>query len=133
MRLAANPEIRPEQGNILVVDDDEDVLLATRLLLKPRVEQIHTEPENISARLEATTYDVILLDMNFSQDATSGREGFTWLGRILEQDPSAVVVLITAFGGVETAVEAIDREQQTSCSNPGRTKSSWPRCRPRRG
>lgn len=47
--------------------------------------------------------------MNFSQDATSGREGFTWLGRILEQDPSAVVVLITAFGGVETAVDAICR------------------------
>ena len=99
----------PKFGNILVVDDDEDVLLAARLLLKPRSEDVHIErdPDNISARLAAHSYEVILLDMNFSQDATSGREGFTWLSRILEQDPSAVVVLITAFGGIETAVEAI--------------------------
>ena len=96
-------------GRILIVDDDEDVLLAARLLLKPHAELIHTErdPRALPSLLANEAYDVILLDMNFTQDATSGREGFHWLGRILEIDPSAVVILITAFGDVETAVQAI--------------------------
>jgi two-component system, NtrC family, response regulator HydG len=96
-------------NRILIVDDDEDVLLAARLLLKQHAEVVHTEknPEAIPTVLRNDSYDVILLDMNFSQDATSGREGFAWLKRILEIDPNAVVILITAFGGVETAVTAI--------------------------
>ncbi|HNC32140.1 MAG TPA: sigma-54 dependent transcriptional regulator, partial [Cyclobacteriaceae bacterium] len=53
------------------------------------------------------TYDVILLDMNFSKDITSGKEGFYWLEKILEKDPQAVVILITAFGDVEMAVKAL--------------------------
>ena len=95
--------------NILVVDDDQDVLLAARLLLKPHAERVETasDPQAIPAHLQAESYDVILLDMNFARDATSGREGFYWLRRILEIDASAVVILITAFGGVETAVQAI--------------------------
>ncbi|OPX21641.1 MAG: sigma-54-dependent Fis family transcriptional regulator [Candidatus Latescibacteria bacterium 4484_107] len=96
-------------GKILVVDDDEDVLLAARLLLKQHGALVHTEkdPERIPGLLKNETYDVILLDMNFSRDATGGHEGFHWLGRILESDPSAVVVLITAYGDVEMAVRAI--------------------------
>ena len=54
-----------------------------------------------------TSYDVILLDMNFSKDITSGKEGFFWLEQILESDPNAVVILITAFGDVEMAVKAL--------------------------
>jgi len=96
-------------GKILVVDDDEDVLLAARLLLKQHADGVHTEadPQRIPAALRNESYDLILLDMNFAEDATSGREGFYWLRRILELDPSAVVILITAYGGVETAVGAI--------------------------
>ncbi|OGG54328.1 MAG: sigma-54-dependent Fis family transcriptional regulator [Candidatus Handelsmanbacteria bacterium RIFCSPLOWO2_12_FULL_64_10] len=96
-------------GRILVVDDNEDILLAARLLLKPHVERVHTEkdPRAIPSLLKDERYDVILLDMNFTQDATSGAEGFHWLSRILETDPSAVVILITAYGDVETAVRAI--------------------------
>jgi DNA-binding NtrC family response regulator len=52
-------------------------------------------------------YDVIMLDMNFTKDVSSGQEGFYWLDRILELDSSAVVVLITAYGDVNTAVKAI--------------------------
>src|SRR5690606_38021824 len=52
-------------------------------------------------------YDVILLDMNFTKDVSSGSEGYYWLGKILELDPSAVVVLITAYGDVQMAVKAI--------------------------
>ncbi|MEQ8531837.1 MAG: sigma-54 dependent transcriptional regulator, partial [Imperialibacter sp.] len=57
--------------------------------------------------LNNDTYDVILLDMNFSKDITSGKEGFYWLEQILEREPTAVVILITAFGDVEMAVKAL--------------------------
>lgn len=96
-------------GRILVVDDDRDVLLAARLLLKQHMELVQTEriPERIPALLGEGSWDVILLDMNFEKDASSGREGFYWLGRIREIDPQAVVVFITAYGDVEMAVLAI--------------------------
>ncbi|UCE19813.1 MAG: sigma-54-dependent Fis family transcriptional regulator [Gemmatimonadota bacterium] len=96
-------------GKILIVDDDEDVLLAGKLLLKQHVSVVHTEknPETIPSLLKNETYDVILLDMNFARDVTSGQEGFFWLSRILEIDPQAVVVLITAYGDVEMAVRAV--------------------------
>ena len=99
----------PKVGNILVIDDDEDVLHAARLFLKQHVKLVHTEknPDKIVTLLKNETYDVILLDMNFTKDVTSGREGFHWLNKILEIDPSAVVVLITAYGDVEMAVRAI--------------------------
>jgi DNA-binding NtrC family response regulator len=99
----------PEYGKILIVDDDEDVLQAARLLLKKRSGLVHAEkdPEQIPTLLRNHDYDVILLDMNFKQDVSSGREGFYWLDRILEIAPSAVVVLITAFGDVAMAVRAI--------------------------
>lgn len=99
----------PEFGKILVVDDDEDVLQAARLLLKNRSMLVHAEkdPEQIPSLLRNDEYDVILLDMNFNEDVSSGREGFFWLDCILDLDPSAVVVLITAFGDVAMAVKAI--------------------------
>lgn len=96
-------------GKILIVDDDEDVLKAARLFLKKHVSSIHTEknPENIPSLLANNSYDVILLDMNYSRDVTSGQEGLHWLSRILEIDPSAVVITITAFGDVDLAVKAV--------------------------
>ncbi len=96
-------------GKILVIDDDRDVLLAAKLFLKQYVRQVHTEtdPRNIPTLMANDRYDVILLDMNFTRDVTSGQEGFHWLGKILDIDPSAIVVLITAFGDIDTAVKAI--------------------------
>ncbi len=95
-------------GKVLIVDDNEDVLNAGRLLLKQHL-AVATEknPERIPALLESEGYDVILLDMNFAKGATSGQEGFVWLRRILGIDPDAVVVLITAYGDVGMAVRAI--------------------------
>ncbi|MCB9219979.1 MAG: sigma-54-dependent Fis family transcriptional regulator [Ignavibacteriales bacterium] len=92
-----------------MVDDDEDVLLAAKLLLKSKVGLIHTEknPKLIPQILKNESYDVIFLDMNFTDDMTSGKEGFFWLNEILKIDPSAVVILITAYGDVETAVKAV--------------------------
>ncbi len=96
-------------GKILAIDDNEDILFAVKLLLKNHVELIQTEtdPSVIPELLHENVYDVILLDMNFTQDAISGQEGFNWLEKIMEIDPDAVVVFITAYGDAEKAVKAI--------------------------
>ena len=98
-----------KQGKILIIDDNEDLLKAARIYLKRHFGQIDLEkdPTLIPDLLQNDAYDVILLDMNFTQDVNSGQEGFHWLDKILEIDPSAVVVLITAFGSVDLAVKAI--------------------------
>lgn len=92
-----------------MIDDDEDVLLAAKMLLKKQNHHVIIEknPNKIPFLLNNDSYDVILLDMNFSKDITSGKEGFYWLEQILERDPNAVVILITAFGDVEMAVKAL--------------------------
>ncbi len=98
-----------EGGKILMIDDDEDVLLAAKMLLKKYNHQviIDKNPNKIPFLLNNDTYEVILLDMNFSKDTTSGKEGFEWLKQIKEKDPDAVVIMITAFGDVEMAVRAL--------------------------
>ncbi|NMM50109.1 sigma-54-dependent transcriptional regulator [Marinigracilibium pacificum] len=98
-----------KQGTLLIVDDNEDLLKAARIFLKRHFLRVDTEskPENIPNLLNNDHYDVILLDMNFTKDVSSGSEGFHWLNKILEIDSSAVVVLITAYGDVDLAVRAI--------------------------
>jgi DNA-binding NtrC family response regulator len=102
-------QINTKPGKVLIIDDDEDVLFSARLLLKRyySIVRIEKNPNKIPDILKDEHYDVILLDMNFSGDTTSGTEGFSWLKKILELDPTAVVVLITAFGNIEMAVKAI--------------------------
>ena len=97
------------KGRILAIDDNEDILFALRLLLKPNVELITTlnNPNDIPDTLKSDEYDVVLLDMNFTKDASSGKEGFDWLQRIKEIDPEVIVVFITAYGDAEKAVKAI--------------------------
>ncbi len=97
------------KGRILVVDDNEDILTALKLLLKQHVELIHTvnNPELIPEMMNKENYDIILLDMNFSKDMISGQEGFFWMKKILDIDPDAIVIFITAYGDVEKAVKAV--------------------------
>jgi len=96
-------------GKILAVDDNEDILFALKLLLKPHFESIQTvsNPKQIPELVNNENFDVILLDMNFTKDAISGQEGFDWLKKILEIDHDAVVVFITAYGDSEKAVKSI--------------------------
>jgi two-component system response regulator HydG len=103
--------VTQEGGKILMVDDDEDVLLAAKMLLKKQNHHVIIEknPNKIPFLLNNDSYDVILLDMNYSKDITSGKEGFYWLEQILERDPNAVVIMITAFGDVEMAVKALKK------------------------
>jgi DNA-binding NtrC family response regulator len=98
-----------KMGKILAIDDNEDILFSLRLLLKPHVEKIVTSniATSIPELLKNEDFDVILLDMNFTKDAISGQEGFFWLQKILEIDPSAVVLFITAYGDIEKSVRAI--------------------------
>jgi DNA-binding NtrC family response regulator len=98
-----------KQGKILIVDDNEDLLKAAKMHLKRHFAQVDIEknPEALPALMNNEDYDVILLDMNFTKDVSSGSEGYYWLERILQQDPSAVVVLITAYGDIQMAVKAI--------------------------
>jgi len=96
-------------GKILIVDDNEDLLFAAKMLLKKHAKEVMIEkdPRRIPFLVNNNSYDVILLDMNFTEDTTSGKEGFHWLKQIKEIDPQAVVILITGFGDVEMAVRAL--------------------------
>jgi two-component system, NtrC family, response regulator HydG len=96
-------------GKILVIDDNEDILFSAKMLLRKYAKEVVMEknPKKIPFLVSNEEFDIILLDMNFSQDITSGQEGFYWLKEILKYDPSAVVVMITAYGDVEMAVRAL--------------------------
>ena len=98
-----------ENARILAVDDNEDILLSIKLLLKPYTKNVVTisNPNKIEEELKKENFDIILLDMNFDKDAISGTEGLFWLEKILAIDPSAVVIFITAYGDVEKAVNSM--------------------------
>jgi DNA-binding NtrC family response regulator len=119
--------MKKQTGRLLVVDDNEDVLLAARLLLRQHVELVHTEkdPSNIPWLLGDENYDVILLDMNFTKDVSSGQEGFDWLSRVQEIDPSVVVVLMTAYGDVDIAVRAIKAGASDFVLKPWQNEKLW--------
>ena len=108
------------KGKLLIIDDNEDVLFALNLLLEPYVEKIKvaTRPDRIEHFMRTFRPDVILLDMNFERDAVSGEEGFEWLERILDIDPRAVVVFMTAYSDTEKAVRAIKAGATDFVSKP---------------
>jgi len=96
-------------GRILVVDDNLDILTSARLLLKKHYSLVKTsdDPQQITELIKQFDFDVIVLDMNFTQDAMSGQEGFHWLKTILSINPSIVVIMMTAYGDIKLAVDAI--------------------------
>lgn len=96
-------------GNILVVDDDNDVLYTARLVLRGLFAKVDTldRPGLIPEYLKACKYDVILLDMNFTRGNTTGKEGLEWLGKILRIDPDVRVLTTTAYGEINLAVQAM--------------------------
>lgn len=97
------------EAKILVVDDDIDVLNTARMYLKQQftLVQIENNPENVPLHFERETFDVVLLDMNFKKGENDGAAGLHWLNRILEIDPNAIVILITAYGELDLAVKAV--------------------------
>ena len=109
-----------EFGSCLVVDDDEDILTAASLLLRPLFAQVLTasEPEAALALAAETRPDVVLLDANFARGASDAAEGLTLLRRFLERDPDCAIVMITAHAGVSVAVEAMKRGATDFVSKP---------------
>ncbi len=98
-----------KNANILVVDDDQDVLLAIKLLLRPHVNSITTEknPERIQSILNTQKYDLILLDMNYNSSMNTGNEGIFWLRKIRQIDPKVPIIMITAYGDIDLAVKSV--------------------------
>lgn len=96
-------------GPLLVVDDDPDVLHAARLALAPSRVETCRGANGLEALLLSEPFEAVLLDMNFALGDHSGADGLTQLERIHALDPSVAIVLMTAFGGVSLAVEALKR------------------------
>ena len=109
-----------QNGKILIIDDEEDILFSLKLLLEPIFEKIKvtTDPEKIRYFMETFHPDIILLDMNFCNNAVNGQEGFEYLGQILSVDPKAVVVFMTAYADTEKAVRAIKAGATDFISKP---------------
>ncbi|MCW3837706.1 sigma-54-dependent transcriptional regulator [Sphingomonas canadensis] len=110
----------PEFDLCVIVDDDEDILLAARLLLRSLFAEVVTAkaPEEAVASFAGRVPDVVLLDANFARGATDAREGLAWLDRLLAIDPDMVVVMITAHAGVNVAVEAMKHGATDFVSKP---------------
>jgi DNA-binding NtrC family response regulator len=101
--------MKKTNASILVIDDQEDILFASKMLLKKHFENIFTlnNPKNVIELLAKNVIDVVLLDMNYRIGFEDGREGLYLLKEIKTLSPKTVVILMTAFGKVETAVEGL--------------------------
>lgn len=98
-----------KKARVLIVDDDTDVLIAFRLLLKPYVAEVKTEknPARLPSLLSEEQFDVIILDMNFESSVHTGNEGIYWLNEIKKNNVDACVVLITAYGEIDLAIRSL--------------------------
>jgi DNA-binding NtrC family response regulator len=98
-----------QKGNILVVDDNKSILSALEILLIPEFGEVTAiaSPNQIPSELRKKDYNLVILDMNFSAGINTGNEGIYWLGKIKESNPDISVVMITAYGDIDTAVRAL--------------------------
>ncbi len=95
--------------NILIADDQQDVLQALRLLLKAEGfdTESATSPAGVLAAVESQDFDAVLLDLNYTRDTTSGREGLDLLSNLHALDSTLPIIVMTAWASVETAVQAM--------------------------
>jgi len=100
-----------KNASILVIDDDHDVLVAMKILLKSQVKNVVIEknPENISSLLRNQNFDLIILDMNYKSVVHTGNEGIFWLNKIREIDKESAVILITAYGDLDLAIRSLKK------------------------
>src|SRR4026209_1090703 len=105
---------------ILIADDQADVLAALSLLLKGERFQIESasSPEGVLKAIDSQELDVVLIDLNYARDTTSGSEGLDLLSRIHAVDPTLPVVVMTAWGSVDLAVEAMRRGARDFIQKP---------------
>lgn len=96
-------------SKILIVDDNEGILKSLSFILREEYSSVDTlkNPNRLSSELRDKSWDLILLDMNFSAGINTGNEGIFWLREILKIDPDAIVIMITAYGDIDLAVKAM--------------------------
>jgi DNA-binding NtrC family response regulator len=105
---------------VLIADDQQDVVEALRLLLKG--ESFDTEtaasPAGVLESVESSDFDIVLMDLNYTRDTTSGREGLDLLSRLQELDSTLPVIVMTAWGSIQGAVEAMRRGARDYVEKP---------------
>lgn len=101
--------MRKKTAKILIVDDDEDILFSAKVWLKKFFTDVKTlnNPKKIIPALTEDVFDVILLDMNFRKGFENGQDGLYWMNEVKEVSPDIPIILMTAYGEVELAVEAL--------------------------
>jgi DNA-binding NtrC family response regulator len=112
--------VAPQPNRILIADDQRDVLEALRLLLKGEGLESETaaSPAGVLAALEKRDFDAVLIDLNYTRDTTSGQEGLDLLARVRELDANLPVIVMTAWGTVDLAVEAMRRGARDFVQKP---------------
>ena len=110
----------PPKSRLLVADDDRDVLEALRLLLRSEGYEVETvaSPPGVAAAVGARDFDALLMDMNYTRDTTGGTEGLDLLSRLQQLDATLPVVVMTAWGSIEGAVEALRRGARDYIEKP---------------
>ncbi|PHS52359.1 MAG: sigma-54-dependent Fis family transcriptional regulator [Lutibacter sp.] len=110
--------------SILVIDDDTDVLIAMKMLLKSQVKKVVVEknPNNLISVLKKDKFDVVILDMNYNSLVNTGNEGLYWLSKIKEIDKEIAVILITAYGDLDLAVRALKKGASDFLIKPWKNK-----------
>jgi DNA-binding NtrC family response regulator len=118
--MRAESAVPVPSPQILVADDQADVLEALRLLLKGHGYDVHTvnSPSAALAALERRDFDAMLLDMNYARDTTSGKEGLDLLASLQTLEPNMPVVVMTAWGSIDNAVEAMRRGARDYVEKP---------------
>jgi DNA-binding NtrC family response regulator len=118
--LAAFSNGEPGRPRVLAADDQQHVLEALELLLRPQGYEIETakSPALVREALATGSYDAVLIDLNYTRDTTSGQEGLDLLSEIVSFDPSTPVIVMTAWANIELAVEAIHRGARDFIQKP---------------
>src|SRR5687767_15958785 len=109
--LSTTSQAVPHLPRTLIADDEPDILIALRLLLKSEGYQAETvsSPAAVLEAIKRTQFDVVLMDLNYARDTTSGREGIDLITRIQALDPLLPIVVMTGWGTVDLAVELMRR------------------------
>src|SRR5215207_9667470 len=117
-RMSSPPD--PNPGRVLVADDQPDVLEALRWLLTGEgyQPQFVASTDAVMERLREESFDLLLMDLNYSRDTTSGREGLELISRVRAHDPALPIVVMTGWGSIDTAVDAMRRGAKSFVQKP---------------
>jgi len=117
-RMSSQSDSKP--ARVLVADDQPDVLEALRWLLSGEGydPQFVNSTEAVMDRLRAESFDLLLMDLNYTRDTTSGREGLELIPRVRAQDGTLPIVVMTGWGSIDTAVEAMRRGAKSFVQKP---------------